>query len=436
MLLSIYVLKYATDVLLIAPAVMGFIFGSARIWDAFTDPVVGYLSDRTRSRMGRRRIWLAGSIIPAALFYIMLYASPVGISPNNAAVWMGIAVFGFYTAMTAVSVPHLSLGAEATQDSYSRNKLFGMRHAMIGVGSILALVTLTWLTNIDPNDSQALRQTSLQFAIFAGLVSVAFVLATAWGFREPDNLSSTSETTGSVEGVYSASISILKNRNARLLLIVQFIESIGSGALGAAALYVAQYVMGNIGIAPYIIVSYLVMSTVSIPLWVRVSKRIPKVSLWIATMAGSAISYGGLFTLVFFEQGTLQVGVLIALSLISGTMSGCAHTMGPSVLSDIIDENELQTGTRKEGAHFALYNLANKSAQGVTIMITGLILSAVGFVPNVEQPFSVQVALCAILGLMPLVCFTVGTLMFRRFGLRAEQHKEIVEQLAARAHAT
>ena len=305
--------------------------------------------------MGRRRIWLAGSIIPAALFYIMLYASPVGISPNNAAVWMGIAVFGFYTAMTAVSVPHLSLGAEATQDSYSRNKLFGMRHAMIGVGSILALVTLTWLTNIDPNDSQALRQTSLQFAIFAGLVSVSFVLATAWGFREPDNLSSTSDTTGSVEGVYSASISILKNRNARLLLIVQFIESIGSGALGAAALYVAQYVMGNIGIAPYIIVSYLVMSTVSIPLWVRVSKRIPKVSLWIATMAGSAISYGGLFTLVFFEQGTLQVGVLIALSLISGTMSGCAHTMGPSVLSDIIDENELQTGTRKEGAHFALY---------------------------------------------------------------------------------
>ena len=147
MLLSIYVLKYATDVLLIAPAVMGFIFGSARIWDAFTDPVVGYLSDRTRSRMGRRRIWLAGSIIPAALFYIMLYASPVGISPNNAAVWMGIAVFGFYTAMTAVSVPHLSLGAEATQDSYSRNKLFGMRHAMIGVGSILALVCLLYTSD-------------------------------------------------------------------------------------------------------------------------------------------------------------------------------------------------------------------------------------------------------------------------------------------------
>ena len=433
MLLNIYVLKYATDVLLIAPAIMGSIFGLARIWDALTDPVVGYLSDRTRSRLGRRRIWLALGVGPAVLFYIMLYASPVGMATAPATLWMAIAVFGFYTAMTAISVPHYSLGAEATRDSYTRNKLFGMRHAMIGVGSMIALATLAWLTSIDQTDTEQLREASIRSAVVASILCVAGVLATALRFRESQAPTQrASQQSNPSEPIYSASVHILKNRNARLLLTVQFIESIGAGALGAAALYVAQYVMGNIEIAPLAMVCYLLMTTFSIPLWVRLSKRIEKVSLWIITMMGSAVFYGGLFGLVFLPQGNVQTSALIVLCILSGAMSGCGHTLAPSVLSDIIDEDDLATGTRKEGAFFALFNLAAKSAQGVTVMITGFVLSAIGFVPNIDQPFSVQLALCGILGLLPLVCYAVGAAMFTRFELRAEQRSSILNQLAAR----
>lgn len=443
-LLSIYVLKYATDVLLIAPALMGTIFGLARIWDALTDPVVGYLSDRTQSRFGRRRIWFIWSIGPIAFFYIMLYASPVGLSPNLAALWMGVAIFGFYTAMTAISVPHYSLGAEVTKDSYTRNKLFGMRHAMIGVGSVFALLTLAWLTSIDQNNLELLRSASLQSAIVASVLSAIGVLATAFLFKESaasSPVAPTPETKGGQSlrtgaGVYAASRHILKNPHARLLLLVQFIEAIGAGALGAAALYVAQYVMGNLKIAPLAIISYLLTSTLSIPFWVWLSRRVQKVSLWIATMAGAAASYGGLFLLVFIERGALQTGFLILLCTLSGAMSGCGHTLGPSVLSDIIDEDDLATGERKEGAFFALYNLANKSAQGVTLMITGIVLSAVGFVPNIEQPFGVQIALCGILGLLPFICYAIGAAIFSRFSLRAAQHEEILVQLRRRGEAS
>ena len=440
-LLGTYVLKYSTDVLLIAPAVMGTIFGLARIWDALTDPVVGYLSDRTQSRLGRRRGWLAWSIGPATAFYIMLYASPEGMSVEMLTLWMGVATFGFYTAMTAISVPHLSLGAEFTTDSYTRNKLFGMRHAMIGVGAILALLTMAWLTSIDQQDTEKLRTASLQAATVASVVFILGVLATAFLFKETEPQEQSAEqlnedNSAKDEGIYGASIKIIENPHARLLLIVYFIESIGAGALSAAALYVAQYVIGNIAIAPITIICYLVMSTVSIPLWVRVSRRMEKVSLWIITMAVAAISYGGLFLLVFMEQGIAQSGALIGLSLVSGAMSGCGHTIGPSVLSDIIDDDDLKTGQRKEGAFFALYNLANKSAHGVTIMITGFVLSEVGFIPNVEQSFIVQVALCGILGLMPLICFAIGAALFTRFDLRTEQHAVIVRQLNERAAAT
>lgn len=430
LLLSTYVLKYSTDVLLIAPAVMGTIFGVARIWDALTDPVVGYLSDRTTSRLGRRRGWLAWSIGPVALFYIMLWVSPTGISQGLVTLWMAVAIFGFYTAMTAITVPHYSLGAEYTKDSYTRNKLFGMRHAMIGVGAILALLTMAWLTSIDQQDITQLRLASQQSAVVASVLCILGVLATAFWFKEHTGAE---QRAPKDEGIYLASKKIVQNSHARLLLIVQFIEAIAAGALSAAALYVAQYVMDNIAIAPVTIICYLVSSTITIPLWVRLSARFEKVSLWITTMVIAALSYGGLFLLVFMEPGTLQTGVLLTLSVISGAMSGCGHTLGPSVLSDIIDEDDLQTGTRKEGAFFALYNLANKSAQGVTLMITGFVLSAVGFVPNVEQTFVVQVALCGILGLLPLICFAVGALMFTRFDLRAEQHAAIIKQLELRA---
>ena len=432
LLLTTYVLKYSTDVLLIAPAVMGTIFGLARIWDASTDPVVGYLSDRTTSRLGRRRGWLALSIGPVAAFYIMLWTSPTGLSQGLTTLWMGIAIFGFYTAMTAITVPHYSLGAEYTKDSYARNKLFGVRHAMIGVGAILALLTMRWLTSIDQQDIEQLRWASQQSAYAASALCILGVLATAFLFKENQ---SSKQRVRNDDGIYAASKQIVQNSHARLLLIVQFIEAIAAGALSAVALYVAQYVMGNIDIAPITIICYLVSSTISIPLWVRLSRRVEKVPLWITTMVIAAISYGGLFLLVFMERGALQVGILLALSVVSGAMSGCAHTLSPSVLSDIIDEDDLHTGNRKEGAFFALYNLANKSAQGVTVMITGFVLSAVGFVPNVEQPFTVQVALCGILGLLPLICFAIGALMFTRFDLRAEQHAVIVKQLQLRAQA-
>jgi len=436
LLISTYVLKYSTDVLLIAPAIMGAIFGLARIWDAVTDPVVGYLSDRTSSRLGRRRGWLAWSITPAAAFYIMLFASPTGMSTTLTAIWIGVAIFGFYTAMTAISVPHYSLGAEFTKDSYTRNKLFGMRHAMIGVGAILALLTMSWLTGIDQQNTDLLRTASLQSAAAAAVLCVLGVLATAFLFRENQSTEqSLTQRPPQNESIYAASRQIVQNKHARLLLSVHFIESIGAGALSAVALFVAQYVIGDIGIAPVTIICYLIMSTISIPLWVRLSRRFEKVTLWIATMAIAAVSYGGLFLLVFMDQGFMQTGVLIILSVISGAMSGCGHTIGPSILSDIIDEDDRDTGKRKEGAFFALYNLAHKSAHGVTVMITGVVLSAVGFMPNVEQTFTVQIALCGILGLLPFICFAIGAFMFQRFDLRTEQHAAIVRQLELRAGA-
>ena len=112
LLIGLFVMKFSTDVLLIAPAAMGLIFSASRIWDAISDPLAGYLSDRTKSRLGRRRSWLLASILPITGTFIMVFAPPQSFEGGWLTAWMAVAIIGFYSAMTVFFVPHLSLGAE------------------------------------------------------------------------------------------------------------------------------------------------------------------------------------------------------------------------------------------------------------------------------------------------------------------------------------
>ena len=88
LLIGLYVMKFSTAVLLISPLVMGLIFSASRIWDAVSDPLVGYLSDRTRSRYGRRRTWMAASVIPIAGAFVMIFAPPTALSDTGLVIWM------------------------------------------------------------------------------------------------------------------------------------------------------------------------------------------------------------------------------------------------------------------------------------------------------------------------------------------------------------
>ena len=122
LLLSLYMMKFATDVLLIAPAVMGLIYSASRIWDAVSDPLVGYLSDRTTTRLGRRRSWLLISSLPIAITFYMVFAPPQSLEGPMLIAWVAVAVIGFYSAMTLFFVPHLSLGAELSDDYHERRR--------------------------------------------------------------------------------------------------------------------------------------------------------------------------------------------------------------------------------------------------------------------------------------------------------------------------
>ena len=381
-----------------------------------------------RLRFGRRRSWILVGAVPAAIAYYMLFAAPTELGDTEATLWMGIAIFSLYTAMTAMMVPQLSLGAELSMDYFERNKLFGTRQASIVLGGIFAITTVGVLTAVEADDRNAVQELAPQIALWAGVGLVLLTLVMVMNIRERNV-----PVQAPAHGLVGAGKDVWANPYARLLISVTFIENIGGAAIGAAALYVAQYVLNKLEIAPYSIISYMIVSTISIPLWVRLAKRFGKVKLWLAAMIGTAISFSGMFALAFIDTQTVQISWLMFLSVLCGFFAGCGNTLGPSIQSDVIDYDELATGERKEGVYFAVWNFAQKSASGITLMFTGFVLSAAGFVPNEEQSQLVRIAMCALLGLFPFVCYSIGAAMFSRFDLDEAHYAEIRAQLDARA---
>lgn len=427
LLINLYIMKFSTDILLIAPAVMGTIFGISRVWDAVSDPLVGYLSDKTSSRLGRRRSWLLASIVPVSVMFVWVFSPPAGIEGGYLIAWMAIGVIGFYSAATIFIVPHMSLGPELTPNYHERSRLYGLRHAAFTLGSILALLSMHILIGVEQEGQAQVREAAFQLSGVAALVTAALILYAVVKLRERVDFQGRVNNSP-----FSAFRDVWRNHHARLVIVVSFIENIGSAVIGLLTLYIAQYVVGRPELAAVIILSYMIPSTISVPMWVPLSRRFGKIRMWMFSMILTGLSFGAMFVLPFLAPDAKVITIFV-LAVFAGLAAGCGGTIAPSVQSDIIDYDEYLTGERKEGSYFAAFNFVHKSATGVMIFITGYVLQFSGFVPNQDQTMTVQIAMVTLYGLFPLVFFTIGAFLFSRFTLDEAAHTGIRDELAKRA---
>jgi len=431
LLLALYVMKFSTDVLLIAPAIMGLIFSVSRIWDAISDPLVGYLSDRTTTSLGRRRTWILFSFVPIAIGFYAVFAPPVSLSGDALTWWMAASIIGFYSAMTIFFVPHMALGAELSNDYHERSRLFGLRHAFYTVGSILSLGTMMLLLNEEFREGGDVRAMAEEYALYAIIAMSVLVLYAVVNLRERPEFQGRLNSSPT-----SAFRDVWQNPHARLLVIVTFIENVGSSAIAVLTLYVTQYVVGAPLSAPFIILAYMLPSTASVPMWLPLSRRFGKIRVWMVGMALYGLAFGGMFFLPFLETVDARLTLIIVMAAFAGLAAGCGGTIGPSVQGDVIDYDEYKTGERKEGSYFAVWNFTYKSALGVMLLLTGFVLEASGFVPNQPQTMTVQIAMVSLYGALPLLCYAIGVVLFSRFKLTEQEYSVIRAELDRRAAAT
>ncbi len=396
-LIGNYLLKYATDVLLITPGIMGTIFLISRIWDAFNDPIVGHLSDKTETRLGGRLPWILGSALPVAISFVLLWIAPPHWKPDYQAIWLAFWLLLFFTAITALYIPHYSLGAELSANPFERNRIFGVRAIFENIGNFIGVAMMLFLTNL-PADRLRISHTIDSIIPLIGLLSLFFI-GSIFLIRKR---ASQSSHQASDKPFIQSLISAFANPRARLVFIVGFLSQLGAAFIMSMTLYFAEYVLLQREQGAIYIGLFMLFATIAIPIWIHISKRIDKRSLWI----GAKLILGLGFSLTFFIGPQQHIWMQI-LSSTLGAFAGAVLIVHPSMLADSLNPKEGSL----EGIYFSLFTFINKSAMALAPALTGWLLAFASFVPNeLQQP---QTVFCIRIGyaFLPALFFVSGALI-------------------------
>ncbi|MGE0621205.1 MAG: MFS transporter [Pseudomonadales bacterium] len=414
---GVYFMKYATDVLLIAPATMGILLAAARLWDGFTDPLVGYLSDRTRSRFGRRRVWLYASALPVAIGVVMIWAPPEALSGVELVIWMAVALLVYETAATAYLIPHGALGMELTPHYHERTRLFGYAHMIGFIGSLLGMGTLQLMTMAEDK-----RAFAYDLSLVAAVVVFIAIVATTRLLPERAEYQGRGN-----ESVLRSVTDVFRNGHARLLLVVFAIETYGIASIMTLTPYLVTYVFPMEAKLVLVMMTYALPQVLFTPFWMWLARHAGKQRAWTGALLLSAIPFVCFFLL---EEAGVTFWIL---TFLCGFLAGCGAVVQPAIQADVVDYDELTTGDRKEGAYLAVWNLVRKCSASLCALITGLVLQFADFVPNEVQSEETVDAIRAVFGLLPAVCYFAGGLLFTRFTFNELEHRAARDAIERRA---
>jgi GPH family glycoside/pentoside/hexuronide:cation symporter len=417
-LLHFYYLKFATDILLLAPATVGLLFGASKLWDALNDPLAGYWSDRTRSRWGRRRPWVMGASVPLAVAVLALWSPPIGLPEGALVGWVAGALIVFYAAHTAFNVPHASWAAELSVAHHERSRIFAVREAGEKASLFVALGVIALFENEPDARGTAtwVAATSLLIVPLACAASIRWVAERADpGRRRP-------------ERPLQAFGDVCRNRHARLLLGVFFLENLGFAVVGTLLPFASTYLLETPGSTSLYLLCFAAPALLTIPLWLRLSRRLGKKRSWLLSLGIKIVAFG-----VLLVTPTGAIWLVFACIGSIGAAHGCGSVLAPSIQADIIDVDELATGERKEGTYFAVWNLTSKASFALSLFLTGQILGAAGFQPNVEQAPVVLTTIRLLMAGLPCAALVAAAALFVRFDLDEARHGEVRAALAKRS---
>jgi GPH family glycoside/pentoside/hexuronide:cation symporter len=389
--LAIHLTIFYSDVVLVPLGWIALVKAISRAFDAMTDSVMGWVTDRTRSRWGRRRPYMAVGAPLAALSFVVLFAPPAELTGLEAGTWLLGSYMLYYLFHTIYLIPHYGLGPELTQDYHERTRLYGLSEAFTVAGTVVAAL-LPGLLVARLGD----RAGYLAFAVIFGALLTGLYWNLVLQVRERPDFAGRPPNP-LVPGVRR----VMRNRVFRLLLAVYVVGSITGAIPGMLIPYFTKYVLKpadpNLWLA-ILLAAYFVSAFVFLPGWIWAARRFGKKPVWLASYVAAVTGS----TAVFFVgegQLALAVGVLVW----AGSSFGARLFLGPAIQADVIDYDELHTGKRREAQYGALWSLMMKFTVIPSMAIPLAVLESMGFEPNVEQSDSVKLAIRTMLALVPAV---------------------------------
>lgn len=424
---SFFILYFYTDVVGLSGTTAGLIFLLAMLWDGLTDPVMGYLAQRTRTRWGTYRPYFLFGAIPLALSLVLLFHNPVLEGPALIASVL-LAHMLFRTAYTAVNVPYGALSARITRSTKVRNSLSAWRISFATLGS--ALVAYSTLRLVEQFGQGDASRGFLLTAVLYGCLSIPVFLTLFLTVREPPQPA----TEANFASPRQAFAGLLRNKPFLVMAGATVLATLGGVLASKTLVYYFKYVLGDGTAVGTAFAASSITILLAAPLWAFITTRTSKRFVW---RAGALISISASLLLYFnpFEV----VPVVVGIAALAAVGSAAGHLTFWSALPDTVEYGEMRNRRRDESVTFGVMGFIQKASYGLAAALAGLLLDLIGYSANEVQDRSTLHSIKASMSLLPAGFIALAFLMIGRYRLDQVAHGRIlsiIQRRASRATAT
>ncbi|WP_298819483.1 MFS transporter [Chloroflexus sp.] len=434
---SFFQLYFLTTIAGLPPGLAGTILLIVKIWDAVNDPIIGWLTDKTQTRWGRRRPWLLFGAAPFGLLFFLQWVVPPFDITSKFIYYLVIALL-FDTAFTVVNVPYTALTPELTRDYDERTALNSYRFAFSIGGSLLGGILHQIIVG-QFSDQQT------GYLVSGAVVGVLIAVPFLWcffGTREryepepgteelslPDQIRYVFKNRPFlfVVGIYMFSWLAVQVTSSVLTFFIVF--WLGSVPQFPASAFGLTFASAN-DLIPIMLFAVQGSALIFLFVWSAVSRRIGKKAVY---MIGSLI-WIAVQAFLFFLQPE-QITLAIVLGVIAGAGVATAYLIPWSMMPDVIELDELETGQRREGMFYGFMVLLQKMGLALGLFLVGLALQFAGFNETLQpgqQPESALLAIRLLIGPLPTVILICGMILTAFYPITKTSHTATLERLAAR----
>ena len=433
---------FYNQVLGLPPDLAGYAVAIAIVFDAITDPVMGSISDRFRSKYGRRHPFMFAAPGPILIALFFIFNPPDTLETDfQLFAWYTFFTIILRVSLTLFTVPHLALGAELSDDYDERSKVMSY-NTLFGYIGVVFMHVFVWVIIFDNFEGgQRNIEAYTPIVIYASVLIATCILVSAWFTKDqipflkkpPDD----GERIGFIRLVKDMR-GAMSNKNYLNLLIGLFFLSVLIGTHETLGLYMVTFFWE---LTPYqigfLIINNIIGYALGFILAARLHRRFDKKATIVFTCLTLSIFWSSAVTLRLFDLAPLNstwelVIFIICLGSISSASGSILHISVMSALADVADENELKTGMRQEGIYYSARAFFGKASNAFGHVVAGWALKYIGFPENAipgELSSEMIFNLGIIDGPFAMVWGFIAVLFYYRYGIDRKYHAQIQEQL-------
>ncbi len=415
----VWVTYFLTQVAGLRPELAGLVQLIGRAVDAFTDPAMGRLSDLCRWKWGRRRPFFILGALPLGISFSLLWMIPSDSQMGMFAYYTGLYVL-LSVSLTMLSVPYLALLPEMTLGYDARTRLNMFRN----VGSIIGIAVAIAIRQVAAELGGGPQGYALSGVVYGAFVALPWLIVYAASWERPD-FQARETSLSLADGVRL----LLQHRNFRRLTGLYICSRISMDLVGAMLILYFTFVMGRSSDFEWAMALFLGAVLLSLPIWGRIATRFDKSTLFVA----GAIWWMVSFIPFLVAEATWPRWLMFLFPPLAGVGFAVVDLMVWSMLGDVIDEDDLLTGERREGIYNGAFMFVRKLAGSLAVFAAFWILAAAGYHQDQEQSETVVDSIRQITALAPALFLALSVWIAWGYPLTRARHAEIRSELEQRA---